>query len=136
MFALDIPVQRILSWGGWASEQSMRPYVRDRVWLTAGPAHVKCFGWMKAVGAQTLQTQHAGKESSRQHRGIPYAQVIAGNMKGSRANTSARPVQKKGKLREKSKEVLLGKQKEATAKADEQREQRAVRAKHVRAEHV
>ena len=46
MFALGVPIQRILSWGAWASEDSVRPYIKDRAWSAASDADKLCFAWM------------------------------------------------------------------------------------------
>lgn len=48
MNSLNVPVERMLSWGAWASQASLRPYVMDRAWSVASEADRLCFGWMVA----------------------------------------------------------------------------------------
>lgn len=62
MFALGVPMQRILSWGGWESEKSMRPYIKDRVWTTLSADHGRCFSWMlqSVSGSQDMGLEGTG----------------------------------------------------------------------------
>jgi len=46
MFAVGVLTQRILSWGSWESETSLRPYIKDRAWCSATHFDSVCFSWM------------------------------------------------------------------------------------------
>ena len=46
MFAVGVPIQRMLSWGAWASEDSVKPYIKDRAWNLATKDDRTCFAWM------------------------------------------------------------------------------------------
>jgi hypothetical protein len=46
MFAVGVLSQRILSWGSWESENSLRPYIKDRAWCSATHSDNVCFSWM------------------------------------------------------------------------------------------
>jgi len=48
MNSLNVSIERVLSWGAWASQASLRPYVADRAWNLATEADKLCFGWMIA----------------------------------------------------------------------------------------
>ena len=49
MYAVGVPVQRILSWGAWASEESMKIYVKGRAWNPPTDADRQCFAWMASL---------------------------------------------------------------------------------------
>lgn len=57
MFAVGVPIERILSWGGWATEHSLRPYLKDRVWTPPTEHDIKCFGWMKIQSSVSSSQQ-------------------------------------------------------------------------------
>ena len=54
MVAIGVPLQRILSWGGWANEASVKPYYEGRVWSTANKHQDACFGWMIRLSSNSL----------------------------------------------------------------------------------
>ena len=56
MFAIGVPLPRILAWGGWASEESIKPYLDGRQWLQATTYDVQVFGWMKHEASSGLSS--------------------------------------------------------------------------------
>ena len=46
MLAVGVPMPRILSWGAWQSEASVRPYLQGRAWQHATPQDRLCFQHM------------------------------------------------------------------------------------------
>ena len=46
MSAVGVRTERVLSWGSWESETSLRPYIKDRAWCSATHFDNTCFSWM------------------------------------------------------------------------------------------
>jgi len=46
MFSIGVPMQKILAWGAWKSEASVRPYLRDFSFVSSSPSSLACFSWM------------------------------------------------------------------------------------------
>jgi integrase len=46
MYSLGAPMQRILSWGAWKSQDSVQPYIKDRAWHAKSTSDQLCFAWM------------------------------------------------------------------------------------------
>ena len=49
MHSLRIEARLILSWGGWAGEASLKPYIEQQVLRTATAADEAVFGWLHSL---------------------------------------------------------------------------------------
>jgi len=46
MLAVGVPLTKIMEWGHWKGESSIRPYIEGRAFQQPTPSDVLCFGWM------------------------------------------------------------------------------------------
>lgn len=51
MLAAKVPMPRILSWGGWATEASVKPYLHGREFVSVSSHDLACFSWMASTEA-------------------------------------------------------------------------------------
>jgi hypothetical protein len=49
MLSVGVPILRLLSWGGWASEASVMPYLRDNGNIALFAGEIIFFEWLQFV---------------------------------------------------------------------------------------
>ena len=75
MHALGVSLPRILAWGAWSSEQSLKPYLKDRAWTQASTSDAVCFNHLMGGnmshcvdGSSALHSLHGCTPQQRKNR--------------------------------------------------------------------